>query len=753
MQQTFQITISGQVQGVGFRPFVYGLVHKFQLKGSVCNNEDGVLIHVNSTEEQARIFLKGILKNAPTISVIQSYFISEIDFVSYNDFRIIASKTNHQVNIPLTPDFAICESCKAEIRDSSNRRYGYAFATCTNCGPRYAVTIIYPFERANTTVSKFDMCTTCQTEYENPNDRRFHSQTNSCADCGIQLQLIKVNGEKVELNQVKIIQKVIAYILHGKIIAIKNTNGYLLCCDANNKYAIEQLRLKKQRPTKPFALLYPSIERIKNDFEVSTPEEKALVSSVAPIVILNPKDSISDLAQERIAPNLNQLGVMLPSSALLTLLMDELQIPIIATSGNIHGSPIISEEKDAIEKLSGVADYFLHHDLEVSFPQDDSVVRFAGGHQITLRRSRGLAPNYLETNQNGNEKILAMGAHLKSTFAFVPNVNTYVSPYFGNLDSYEVSERFKNSVSQFEKLFQTQAETVLIDQHLQYQSSILGKELSEKWNAKVVSIQHHKAHFTSVLGEHNLFESEEKILGIVWDGTGFGEDQAIWGGEFFNYENYKIERLTHFEYVDWLAADKMAKEPRLSLLSILPETEKHIAKPKFSETEWKIYNKMLENNSLKTSSVGRLFDAIASLLDIIDKTSYEGEAAMLLENEARKYKGDDCIDFLENVEFETIPTKILITKIQKAKTEGVAVARIAKGFIHTLAQLILKVAKKNDYKTIACSGGVFQNAILVQKLSQLSKKQGVKLKINRILSSNDENISFGQLCYYQHIKN
>ena len=753
MRKTFEIIISGQVQGVGFRPFVYGLAKQFQLCGSVCNNQDGVRIQINASEERANDFLIRLLENAPSISVIQLHKISEIQFQEFDEFKIVASEAKSQINIPLTPDFAICESCKEEMRDKNNRRYGYAFTTCTNCGPRYAVTTKFPFERANTTVANFKMCSTCQTEYTNPDDRRFHSQTNSCFDCGIKLQLVDTDSREFNANQAEIIEKAAALISNGSLLAIKNTNGYLLCCHANKQEVIEQLRKKKQRPAKPFAILYPSIEKIKNDFELSSQEENTLISSIAPIVILNPKESISDLEQKSIAPGLNQLGVMLPSSALLALLMDELGAPIIATSGNIHGSPIISEKDEAIEKLAGVADYFLHHNLEVTFPQDDSVVRFAGEHQITLRRSRGLAPNYLNSSPSENEKVLAMGAHLKSTFSFVPNAHTYVSPYFGNLDNYNVLERYEESIVKYEQLFEIRPEVILIDSHPQYQSSIMGTELAKKCDANLITIQHHKAHFASVLGEHNLFESKEKVLGVVWDGTGFGEDQAIWGGEFFSYQNHYIERLFHFEYVDWIAADKMAKEPRLSLLSMLPDSKRELAKSKFSETEWKVYNKMLANNNLKTSSVGRLFDAVASLLDIIDKTSYEGEAAMLLENQARNYQGDDFIDFLEDVAFENIPSKTLITTIQQAKEKGISTAQIANSFIHTLAMVILKVAKQNGYETIACSGGVFQNSVLVKKLSELSQSQGVKLKINRILTSNDENISFGQLCYFQYIKN
>ena len=753
MQQTFKITISGQVQGVGFRPFVYGLAHQLHYNGSVCNNGDGVLIHINSDEEKAMEFLSEILKNVPKISIIQSHSISEVSFLEYDDFRIVPSQTNNQINIPLTPDFAVCEFCKSEIRDKKNRRFGYAFTTCTNCGPRYSLTTRFPFERVNTTLSAFDMCTTCKTEYADTNDRRFHSQTNSCADCGIKLKLTTANGKTIGVNQSEIIKKVSEFIVEGNIIVLKNTNGYLLCCDANNKSAIERLREKKRRQAKPFALLYPSIEHIKKDFEFSSAEEKALTSSVSPIVILNPKSTITALEQESIAPGLHQLGVMLPSSALLVLLMDDLKIPIVATSGNIHGSPIISKEAGAVQKLSEVADYFLHHNLDVSFPQDDSVVRFAGEHQIMLRRSRGLAPNFLSTTLSKNKNILAMGAHLKSTFSFVPNAHIYVSPYFGSLDNYDVLERYQEIIIKYEQLFETQPEVILIDSHPQYQSSIVGKELADKNNAKLVPIQHHKAHFASVLGEHDLFESKEKILGVVWDGTGLGVDKAIWGGEFFNYENRNMERLTHFEYVDWIAADNMSKEPRLSLLSMLPKSKREIIKYKFSETEWKIYNKMLESNCLKTSSIGRLFDAVASLLEIIDKTSYEGEAAMLLENRARAYQGDVFVDFLADLEYETIPTKTLIASLQRAKKEGVSVPQISSSFIHTLALVILKIAKQDDYGTVACSGGVFQNSVLVEKLSQLAQKQGIKLKFNRILSSNDENISLGQLCYYQHIKN
>ena len=751
--KTFKILISGRVQGVGFRPFVFNLAKKSGLLGSVSNNGKGVIIFINASEEHANHFLNEILTNKPEISIITSHSLEIVSSQEHKDFSIIPSKNNQHINIPLTPDFAVCNNCKEEIKDSKNRRYNYAFTTCVHCGPRYAITTKFPFERVNTTLSNFEMCTNCKAEYTNPTNKRFHSQTNSCKTCGITLKLVDNFGKLVEDNQQEIIQKMAQFIFEGKIIAIKNTNGYLLCCDAANKEAIEQLRQRKQRPNKPFAVLFPTIKEIKNNFEITKNEETVLQSSVAPIVILqNSKTTTIEVAS--IAPNLNQTGVMLPSSSLLELILQKFQKPIIATSGNIHGSPIISEKSKAQEKLKNVADYFLHHNLDIEFPQDDSVVKFVDEKQIILRRSRGLAPNYIAIETITTEPILAMGAHLKSTFTFIPNQHTYVSQYFGNLDSYEVIERYKNTIKQYKNLFNSKPKTILVDKHPQYQSTVFGKELSQENNTELVEIQHHKAHFTSVLGEHHLFNSKEKILGVIWDGTGLGDDKHIWGGEFFIHENKEIKRINHFDYFNWIANDKMAKEPRLSLFSLLNDDTRDLIKDKFSSTEWKIYSKILKNNTLKTSSVGRLFDAVASVLDIIDVNSYEAEAAMLLEDWANSYKNEDYVDLLESKEHNKIPAKLLMQIIVKSyKIEGKSKAYIAASFIYTLAKIIINEALKNEIKTIACSGGVFQNSLLISIVLRLAKKENINIKLNRKLSANDENISFGQLMYFQNIKN
>ncbi|MAB47764.1 MAG: carbamoyltransferase HypF [Flavobacteriaceae bacterium] len=748
MSKTFKIQINGRVQGVGFRPFVFNLAQKLGLKGSVSNNQNGVLIFINSERHNAENFLDEIKNNHPKVAVITQTSIEEVTSKTFESFNIILNETKAEINIPLTPDFAICNNCKTEVLDTKNRRYNYAFTTCTQCGPRYSITKKYPFERHNTTISKFEMCPNCLEEYNNPIDNRFHSQTNSCATCGIQLEFLDNKNNIIETNQSKIIETVVSKLEQGNIIAVKNTNGYLLCCDATNTETINQLRERKQRPNKPFAILYSSIEDISNEFVCSAQELETLQSNIAPIVILKNSKNTT-IATNAIAPNLNQTGVMLPSSALLNLFSKTFNKPLVATSGNIHKSPIISENDEAISKLNQVYDFILNHNLDIEFPQDDSVVRFANDEQLIVRRSRGMAPSFLDINTSFEKPILAMGAHLKSTFTLLPNQNCYTSQYFGNLDSFDVFGRYQNTINQYLGVFNIIPKVILVDAHSQYQSSVLGNDLAEKINAEVYKIQHHKAHFASVLGEHQLFNTEEKILGVVWDGTGLGDDNQIWGGEFFTYQNNTINRLTHFEYFDWIANDKMAKEPRLSLFSLIED--KTSIKDKFTETEFKIYSKTLENNTLKTSSVGRLFDAVSSILNLCDNNTFEAEASMLLEHSASTYPNKNCIDFLEGE--TSLSSKKIIENIHFHLKNGEKTNKLAASFIYTLALSIIKISEKENIKTIACSGGVFQNAVLIKMLSEMTEKSNIILKINCKLSTNDENISFGQLMYYQHCKN
>ena len=747
-----KITITGQVQGVGFRPHVYVLAKKFDLKGSVSNNEEGVIIYASGPKEKIQSFYKSLIENPPKVSKIKTHRKVEISNAKFGDFRIIPSQKHGKLNLQLTPDFAICDDCKKEIFDKENRRFNYPFTTCVNCGPRWAITNTFPFERAHTNMHNFKMCEACEKEYTNPTNRRFHSQTNSCPKCGIQISLTDNAGKPLDIDKSDIFKETARLIKEGNIVAIKNTGGYLLCCDARSPKVVKTLRIRKNRPQKPFAILYPSLRLLKEQLKVTSEQEKALTSSESPIVIIHKENYKGSLALNELAPNLNQLGIMLPYTGILQLLADKLDMPIVATSGNIHGSPIISSNDVACIELNKVADYFLHHNLDITNPQDDSVIKFSKKyhHKVIFRRSRGYAPNYFGSYSQ-DEKIMAMGAHLKSTVAFLPNDFLYISQYLGNLDHVEVYNRLTETASKFIALFEQKPNVILADAHPTYHNTLYGKELAEQLGVEFHRIQHHKAHFASVLGEHNLFDVNHPILGVIWDGTGYGDDKNIWGGEFFEYQSKEIKRVSHFEYFDWLAGDKMSKEPRISLLSLADDDLMAEVSKRFSKEEMAVYQTIKKQNTLKTSSVGRLFDAVASLLNLCQINTYEGEAAIILENQIRDYSLKNCKSYASILENGLILTKEIIKNIFLDLKKGIAKEAIILNFFYTLADIILKMANRRNFKRIAFSGGVFQNTVLIDMLKEMAKND-FELFFNRNLSPNDENVSFGQIMYYLNVR-
>ncbi len=737
------------MQGVGFRPFVYGLAKSFSLTGTVSNNEEGVIILVSGIKDDIKHFYNKLLQNPPPVSKIKNSKIIEVEKINFTDFNIVPSTKSSRLNLPLTPDFAICDDCKNDIQNPENRRYNYPFTTCVNCGPRWAITKTFPFERNHTTINDFPMCNKCEKEYKDPNDRRFHSQTNTCHTCGISLVLFDNLGNTIDSTPQNIFKKIAKLLSEDHIVAIKNTGGYLLCCNAENSAVIKKLRIKKNRPNKPFAVLFPSMEFLQNDLQINEHQLKSLTSAERPINIIPLENYKGKIVLNEVAPSLNQLGVMLPYSGILQLLANELAFPIIATSGNIHGSPILSDNSEALEKLKNVADYFVQHNLEITHPQDDSVLKFSAkfNQQVLFRRSRGFAPNYFESQINSEEKILAMGADLKSSVAFFPNQYLYISQFLGNLQNFDVYNRFTSTVNSFINIFEQQPEVVLADKHPEYQSTQFGKELAKKNNSKLIEIQHHKAHFSAIMGEHQLFS--EKVLGVIFDGTGYGDDANIWGGEFFDYENNEIKRISNIDYFDWMLGDKMAKEPRLSLLSLASDEMIGVLSEKFTISELKTYQSLKKINQLKTSSAGRLFDAVASLLNIADYNTYEGEAAILLENFVTNYQLKSCKNYLSNPEKGISATEI-IKNIYAELQIGKPTEQIILNFLYTMAFSIIELAKTNNYKHLAFSGGVFQNTTLVDLVIALASKE-IKLYFHKNLSPNDENISFGQMMYYLNI--
>ena len=743
--KTWLIRIRGIVQGVGFRPFVYQKAHAHQLAGYVSNGPEGVSIGFQASTEEAKAFYHEIITEAPSISRITSHQIEETDTQFFDTFEIRESQQAAVNQVLFTPDYALCGGCRRELRTPTDRRYAYPFITCTNCGPRFSIIRALPYDREHTTMDAFRMCHTCEEEYHNPLDRRHYSQTNSCKECGIQLTLSTATGEEINFQTE---EELLLYIpslwAKGNIIAIKGIGGYLLTCDAQNQEALITLRNRKQRPGKPFALMYPSADALK-DFHLSPCERKDLENEVSPILLLKPKESLA--LPKEVVEGVSKVGVMIPYAPLFQLLLDHYQRPIVATSGNISRSPIIfkSEEEG---KFEGIADYVLGNDREILIPQDDSVIAYSSVYQqkIILRISRGLAPNYFYQDLLLPEQnVLACGADLKSSFTFLHEGNVFISQYLGDLSYYDTQQAYQQVLTHFQRVLGKQPTVILHDLHPQYSSTFLAGELAEELGVQTHAFQHHKAHLAAILGEHELLESRETILGVVWDGTGYGEDRQIWGGEFFLYENRQMERIAHLSPFPILGGDKMAKEPRLSAFSLSPEEE--IIREKFSATELKIYDQLLHRAIQTTSSMGRFFDAVSALLGICDVQSYEGEAAMKLQAAAEKFTGpSEAYEvILENGQIQAIH---LVQQILKDIRKGLAVEEMAFKFHLSLVEMVRLTADHLKCDILAFSGGVFQNTLLVDLMIQ-QLGQEYSLHFHKQLSPNDENISFGQLMLYQ----
>ncbi|MEO0338570.1 MAG: carbamoyltransferase HypF [Bacteroidota bacterium] len=758
--QTWHLHIEGIVQGVGFRPFVYALALEQGIKGWVNNTIDGVNVVFNAKRSNAEFFKNNIIEKAPRLSQITNTQLSLSETKFFDNFQIIHSAVEGKPNLLLTPDFALCEDCRKEIHNPDNLRAGYAFTTCTNCGPRYSIINQLPYDRVGTEMAHFEMCPTCTQEYNDPSDRRYYSQTNSCPDCGIQLALYQANQQLISDRSEEIINTLIQHWENGAIIAIKGIGGYLLTCDANNDRAVTKLRSRKNRPTKPFALMAPW--SLLEDIGQQEPNAwLEWTSPVSPIVLVEKNASLP--ISKQVAPQLDKVGFMAPYTPLYELLLSKFGKPIVATSGNVSASPIVFEDALAFEDLSAIADFILVNDRKIVVPQDDSVVQYSNfkNQKIILRRSRGLAPSYINAALHGPQtSVLAMGAMLKSTFCLRHQNNWYISPYVGNLEHFDTQQTFQKTLQHYLGLLKTIPEYILVDEHPAYPSTQLGEEYAQDWSIPRFSVQHHKAHFAAILGEHNLLNSKSPILGIIWDGTGIGDDQQIWGGEFFTYQDYSIERATHIEYFDFILGDKMPKEPRISALAICHELEgiEQILAGKFSKTEWKIYQKMLQQGGkLKSSSMGRLFDAVAALLDIKDKQSFEGEAAMQLENLATQYCKMYGLHFSgsyfksSDIQNGQISIQGMLSCITKDIIYEVDRAFIAAKFHYSLVQLVQWTAENLKIKQIAFSGGVFQNGLLVDLLVHHLPADW-QLFFHQQLSPNDENISFGQVIYY-HIQN
>jgi hydrogenase maturation protein HypF len=759
-----QIKIRGAVQGVGFRPFIFRLATEMGLRGWVSNSSQGVFVECEGQKEKLDSFLLRIEKEKPSLSFIQSLEYSFLDPVGYEEFEIRLSKTEGETTALVLPDIATCPDCLREIFDPSNRRYLYPFTNCTNCGPRFTIIESLPYDRPNTAMKFFQMCSECRDEYENPRDRRFHAQPNACPKCGPHIELWNAS-EKILCTQHDALLQSVTAICEGKIVAVKGLGGFHLMVDARNEKAIARLRERKHREEKPFALMYPSLDSIRTDCIISKLEERLLLSPESPIVLLKRKPEIDDAKNNIssiVAPNNPYLGVMLPYTPLHQLMMKELNFPVVATSGNLSDEPICTDEHEAVERLGNITDMFLIHNRPIVRHVDDSIVRVIMDREMVIRRARGYAPLPIQVKNLSKTSMLAVGAHLKNNVALTSGENVFISQHIGDLETKEAFTAFQNVIDSFQQLYKAQPELVVCDKHPDYLSTKYAKSL----DASCIDIQHHYAHVASCMAENQL---DENVLGVSWDGTGFGLDGTIWGGEFLLTDSTSFKRVATFRQFKLPGGEQAIKEPRRAALGILyqifgNEIFEHvdlIPVQSFTQLELGVMRTMLRQNvnSPITSSVGRLFDAVSSLIGLRQRVKFEGQAAMELEFALERASARDCYPFFistrdsqnqkstsENRDLNWIVDwESLITEILKDQKQNLDRSNISKKFHNTLTKIIIDIAERAGEKHIVLTGGCFQNRYLLDQTVQQLMDRGFHPYWHQRVPPNDGGISLGQI--------
>jgi len=636
MTKRLRITIRGAVQGVGFRPFVYRLAIDMGLAGWVLNSSQGVFIEVEGSQRTLDAFLLRVEKEKPPRSFIQSLEYSFLDPVGYAAFEIHHSDGSGEKTALVLPDIATCPDCLREVFDPADRRYHYPFTNCTNCGPRFSIIEALPYDRPNTTMKSFVMCNECQAEYENPLDRRFHAQPNACPACGPHLELWDGAG-KVLASHREALLIATGAIRQGAIVAVKGLGGFHLMADARNEEAVQRLRQRKHREEKPFALMFPTLESVKEQCEVSELEERLLCSPESPIVLLRRQHSAlrtpHSALSPAVAPGNPYLGIMLPYTPLHHLLMAELGFPVVATSGNRSDEPICTDEHEALQRLGEIAEDFLVHDRPIARHVDDSIVRIMMGRELVLRRARGYAPLPISLKQS-MPPLLAVGAHLKNTVATSVEREVFVSQHIGDLETAQAFDAFRKVITSFKQLYDLHPTAVACDAHPDY----LSTQYAGQNGLPVVRVQHHYAHVLSCMAENEL---DGSLLGVSWDGTGYGLDGTIWGGEFLQVTEPSFLRVGHFRTFRLPGGEKAIKQPRRTAIGLLYEifgdalfdTEELAPVRAFSSRDLEILQGVLKKriNAPVTSSAGRLFDVVASLVGLRQEVRFEGQAAMELE--------------------------------------------------------------------------------------------------------------------------
>ncbi|MCP3962368.1 MAG: carbamoyltransferase HypF [bacterium] len=765
-----RLSIRGAVQGVGFRPFVFRLAEELELAGRVANDSRGVVLEVEGPGDRVEAFLDRLPRERPPLAILLAVEPSWHEPAGYDDFRIEHSDEAGEKTALVLPDVATCADCLAEVFDATDRRYRYPFTNCTNCGPRFTIIRALPYDRPNTTMERFRMCPACQGEYEDPRDRRFHAQPNACPECGPQVALWNERGENL-VDGEEALRRAAAAVEEGRILAVKGLGGFHLMVDAGDGEAVARLRRRKHRYEKPLALMAPDLDAIRDLCFLPEAAAELLATPEAPILLLE-RRSDAVLAEE-IAPDNPYLGVMLPYAPLHHLLLRRIGFPVVATSGNLSDEPIATDNSEAIERLRGIADLFLVHDRPIARHVDDSVARVLEGAPRLVRRARGYAPLPVMLKEPV-PTILAVGGHLKNTVALSVGDQVFVSQHIGDMETPQARDAFERVIRDFLDLYEAEPVAIVHDLHPDYPSTrwarsvVEGDSDSAGWKAALaglplVGVQHHHAHLVSCLADNGV---DGPALGVTWDGTGHGTDATVWGGEFLRGDAAGFERVAHLRPFRLPGGEAAIKEPRRSSLALLWDLwgEDVLNRRElntiaaFTGSEPRVLVGLLERGfrAPVTTSAGRLFDAVASLLGLHQRTRFEGQAAMALE-----FVADQDVDDAYPLPLEAgeptrqLDWRPLVEAILEDWRRGTDAGIISARFHNALADAVVTVARETVMREtvtretveprVALTGGCFQNRLLTERTAQRLRRAGFEVLLQRQVPANDGGISLGQV--------
>lgn len=762
-----RIHITGIVQGVGFRPFVYGLAQSYVLQGWVRNTSAGVDIEVDGTEKALNEFVDALVSQAPPLARIEEISVKKGPPFTYTGFEILHSQGVSDAYQPISPDVSICEDCLAEMFDPKDRRHRYPFINCTNCGPRFTIIKDIPYDRPLTTMAPFQMCPECASEYYDPRNRRFHAQPIACHKCGPKVWL-EINNSKsnrnitdTDLPSIQGNDAVLAarkMLAEGAILAIKGLGGFHLACDASNPLAVQELRRRKLRVDKAFAVMVPNLKIAEKHCLVGSAGRKVLESPERPIVIME-RRSGSTIARE-VAPGQNTLGVLLPYTPLHHLLIEQepgFPEALVMTSGNLSEEPIVTDNQVARNHLSALADAFLFHNREIETRCDDSVVTIVQGNVYPIRRARGYSPSPIPLPWKF-PAILATGAELKNTFCLTKDKHAFLSHHIGDLENYETLQAYENGAAHYERIFRTHPEIIAFDKHPDYMATKYALERAEKEHLKPIPVQHHHAHVAACMIENGLPE-DSKVIGVAFDGTGYGDDGSIWGGEFLISGYAKYSRAFHLDYISLPGGDLAVKQPwrtALSYLNAIAEDWSDQLPPVRYARGYCLKGKPFNLEALQqqihsginaplTSSMGRLFDAVASIIGLRHTANYEAQPAIELEAVVASYEfGVYPFQITQNIINPHPMLRALLEDVRTNVTIGVIAARFHNTIALIVHDICRKIRDEHEINQVVLSGGVWQNKILLGRTYGLLKNDHFEIFLHQKVPSNDGGIALGQ---------